>query len=146
MLGILASRSQDRIDTLISAGTRISGNVVFSGGLRIDGEVVGNVIATPGQPSVLVIGAGGRVRGEVRAARMVVNGVVAGVVHVSEMLELQPCARISGHVFYAAMEIHRGARIEAQLVREAPAAVDAAPRPSLHDPIEAAPLPVANAA
>jgi cytoskeletal protein CcmA (bactofilin family) len=146
MLRILTAQSHERIDTLISAGTRISGDVAFSGGLRIDGEVLGNVIAAPGQPSVLVIGAGGRVQGEVRAARMVVNGVVAGAVHVSEMLELQPCARIAGQVTYAAIEIHPGARIEAELIRAAPAGATATPRASLRDPNEASRLPIASAA
>jgi cytoskeletal protein CcmA (bactofilin family) len=146
MFGILAARSQDRIDTLISAGTRISGDVAFSGGLRIDGEVLGNVIAAPGQPSVLVIGEGGRVQGEIRAARMVVNGIVAGAVHATELLELQPCARIAGQVTYAALEIHPGARIEAELVR-APSATSAAPSRTLsRDPVESPRLPLASAA
>jgi cytoskeletal protein CcmA (bactofilin family) len=146
MFGKLAAQSRDRIDTLISAGTRISGDVAFSGGLRIDGEVLGNVTATPGQPSVLVIGEGGRVQGEIRAARMVVNGVVAGAVHVSEVLELQPCARIAGQVTYAGIEIHPGARIEAELVRMAPAAAPAPSGATLRDPVEASRLPVADAA
>jgi cytoskeletal protein CcmA (bactofilin family) len=146
MFGIGASKSQDRIDTLISAGTRIQGDLTFTGGLRIDGEVTGNVTAIPGRPSVLVIGEGGRVRGEVRAARMVVNGVVAGTVYASELLEVQPCARISGQLSYAALEIHLGARIEAQLVNEAPVAAAEAPRASLPDPIEPLPLAAASAA
>ena len=145
MFGIAAARSQDRIDTLIGAGTRISGDVAFSGGLRIDGEVRGNVIASAGQPSVLVIGEGGRVQGEVRAARMVVNGVVAGAVHVSELLELQSCARISGRLSYGALEIQPGARIEAQLIHASVAAA-AAPRVTLPDPVAPPPLPVASAA
>jgi cytoskeletal protein CcmA (bactofilin family) len=146
MFGIGAARSQDRIDTLISAGTRINGDVAFSGGLRIDGEVLGDVIAQPGHPSVLVIGEGGRVHGEVRAARMVVNGVVAGTVHVTELLELQSCARISGRLSYGALEIQPGARIEAQLIHAAPAAAASAARASPRTPIESAPLPAASVA
>lgn len=146
MFDIGAAHPRDRIDTLISAGTRISGDLVFRGGLRIDGEVTGSVIAAPGQPGVLVIGEGGRVQGEVRAARMVVNGVVGGAVHASELLELQPCARISGRVSYAALEIHLGARIEAELVRVAPVTAPAAGRPDVRPASESRPLPVANAA
>jgi cytoskeletal protein CcmA (bactofilin family) len=146
MFGILAAHSQDRIDSLISAGTRISGDVAFSGGLRIDGEVLGNVIAAPGQPSVLVIGEGGRVQGEIRVARMVVNGVVAGAVHATELLELQPCARIAGQVTYAALEIHPGARIEAELVRAAPAVAAAPSKAPVREPVESSDLPLASAA
>lgn len=146
MFGIGVAQAPERIDSLVSAGTRISGDLVFSGGLRIDGEVTGNIVAAPGQPSLLVIGASGCVRGEVRAARMVVNGVVVGTIRVSELLELQPCARIAGQVSYAALEIHRGARIEAELLRVAPVAAPVAPRLDAVAPIEPAPLPVANAA
>lgn len=141
-----------RIDTLISAGTRIVGDLTFTGGLRIDGEVDGNVTARPGQPSVLVIGAGGRVRGEVRAARMVVNGEVSGSIHASELLELQPRARISGDLRYAALEVHHGAILEVALEREAPAPAVAtqtpAPAPRSHAPERAAPraLPAPTAA
>ena len=39
------SKPQSRIDSLIGSGTRIEGNVTFSGGLRVDGEIKGNVCA-----------------------------------------------------------------------------------------------------
>ena len=34
---------QKRIDCLIGAGTTVRGDIVFVGGLRIDGQVTGNV-------------------------------------------------------------------------------------------------------
>ena len=48
------SKPQNRIDSLIGATTRIEGNVIFSGGLRVDGMVRGNVAAL----SVKTSGAG----------------------------------------------------------------------------------------
>ena len=39
------SKPQNRIDSLIGANTRIEGTVIFSGGLRVDGMVRGNVSA-----------------------------------------------------------------------------------------------------
>ena len=107
MFGFLRTRP-DRIDTLIGPGIRVEGDLTFSGGLRIDGEVRGNVVAATEQPSVLVIGATGRVHGEVRATRMVVSGVVSGSIHASELLELHPGARISGDLRYGALEVHPG--------------------------------------
>ena len=49
------SKPQNRIDSLIGATTRIEGNVIFSGGLRVDGMVRGNVAALPDQPGTLVV-------------------------------------------------------------------------------------------
>ena len=53
------------IDCLIGAGTAIQGDVRFRGGLRIDGEVRGNVIAEDGAPSMLVLSENARVEGQV---------------------------------------------------------------------------------
>ena len=40
---------QNSIDSLIGAGTRIEGDVFFSGGLRVDGEVHGNICSENAQ-------------------------------------------------------------------------------------------------
>jgi cytoskeletal protein CcmA (bactofilin family) len=140
MLGIPRRRT-DSIDTLVGAGTRFEGDLAFSGGLRIDGEVRGNVTAAPGQPSVLVIGATGRVHGELRAARMVVSGHVSGSIHATELLEVLPGARIAGELRYGALEVHAGAVLQVGLRRAAPAA---APEP-IEQPVPS-PLPAASAA
>jgi cytoskeletal protein CcmA (bactofilin family) len=98
------------------------------------------VLAAPGQSSVLVIGATGRVQGELRAARMVVSGTVSGSVHATELLEVLPGARITGELRYGALEVHPGAVLEVALRRAPPAA---APEPR-DQPVPAA-LPAASA-
>ena len=57
------SKPQSRIDCLIGAGTSIEGNVAFSGGLRVDGTVRGNIVAEEGKPGTLVISEQARVEG-----------------------------------------------------------------------------------
>jgi len=116
MFGSKPSKPQNRIDSLIGAGTRVEGNVIFSGGLRIDGEVIGNVVAAAGQPSTVVVSEQARVEGEVRVTHMVVNGTIEGPVHVSEFLELQPRSRVKGDIHYSSLEIHLGAVVEGRLV------------------------------
>jgi cytoskeletal protein CcmA (bactofilin family) len=116
MFGSKPTKPQNRIDSLIGAGTRIEGNVVFSGGLRIDGEVKGDVIAAAGQPSTVVVSEQARIEGEVRVTHMVVNGTIEGPVHVSDFLELQAKSRITGDIHYSSLEIHLGAVVEGRLV------------------------------
>jgi len=89
--------SLKRIDSLIGAGTIIQGDVTFTGGLRIDGRVDGNVIAAEGEPGTLVISAEARVEGEIRVSHVVINGTVNGPIAVGDHLELQPRARIVLH-------------------------------------------------
>lgn len=114
-----AAKPQSRIDSLIGAGTKIEGDIHFSGGLRIDGEVRGSVVAVPGQPATLVISEQARVEGEVRVTHLVVNGAIAGPVHAAEFLELQPKSRITGDVHYTRLEMHLGAIVDGRLVHAA---------------------------
>jgi cytoskeletal protein CcmA (bactofilin family) len=110
------SKPQNRIDSLIGATTRIEGNLFFSGGLRIDGLVRGNVAALPDQPGTLVISEHARVEGEVHAAHVVVNGTIVGPVNATETLELQGNSRVKGDVHYKSLEIQQGAIVEGRLI------------------------------
>jgi len=111
-----------RIDSLIGGGTTLTGNIVFTGGLRIDGTVVGNVHASNGEASTLVISEQAKVAGEIRVSHLVVNGEVEGPVHATDYLELQSKARIKGDISYQRLEMHTGATVEGRLMVEGPAA------------------------
>ncbi|MDP3540612.1 MAG: polymer-forming cytoskeletal protein [Azonexus sp.] len=119
------NKPQGRIDSLIGAGTRVEGSIRFTGGLRIDGEVVGSVEATEGaSSSTLVLSEHARVEGGVSVAHLVSNGTVVGSVSVSESLEMQSKARIVGDVDYAMIEMHQGAVIEGRLVHRGTKSVE----------------------
>ena len=107
-----------RIDSLIGVGTRIDGNVVFSGGLRIDGEVRGNISCDNADEGMLVISEKASVEGAVRVAHVVINGTVVGPVSASGSLELLPAARVTGDVEYHQIEMQQGAIIQGRLVHE----------------------------
>jgi len=89
-------KSQNRIDSLIGAGTRIEGTVIFAGGLRVDGEIKGDVRAAEGESGTLVVSEQARIEGEIHVAHLVVNGTIVGPVHATELIELQPRSRVSG--------------------------------------------------
>lgn len=112
------SKPQNRIDSLIGVGTKIEGNISFTGGLRVDGEVVGNVTAVSGEPSTLVLSEKARIEGEIRVSHLVVNGEITGPVYVAEFLELQSRSRVKGDVHYNSLEMHLGAIVEGHLVHQ----------------------------
>jgi cytoskeletal protein CcmA (bactofilin family) len=116
-----ASKPQSRIDCLIGAGTRIEGSVAFTGGLRIDGEVRGNIVAEEGKPGTLVISEQARVEGEIRVPHIVINGTVVGPVHSTEYVELQAKANVTGDVQYNTLEMQLGAVVQGRLIHEAAA-------------------------
>ena len=108
-------RKQPPIRTLIGEGTQIQGELRFIDGLRIDGEVVGDVVAAGETPSILVISEKARVTGRVRGGHVIINGQVNGPIQSDELLELQPQARIVGDVRYEVLEMHQGATIDGEL-------------------------------
>lgn len=107
---------QNTIDTLIGAETRIEGDVHFSGGLRVDGAIRGNVTEPTGTPGTLILSEHGRIEGAVNASRVMINGKVVGPVKADHLIELQSKARITGDVYYKSLEMHTGAVIEGKLV------------------------------
>ena len=108
-------KKQPPIRSLIAQGSLIEGNFKFSEGLRVDGEVVGNIMARADVPSMLVVSETAVVQGELRADHIIINGSVNGPVYAAVLLELQPKARIRGDVHYVALEMHQGALIDGQL-------------------------------
>lgn len=125
----LNRRKQPPIRSLVGEGTAVHGELRFDAGLRIDGEVHGDVVATDGA-TLLVISENARVLGKVLAGHVIINGRVEGPVTSTLLLELQPKARIVGDVAYETLEMHQGATIDGELRHVVGATADAE-RPAL---------------
>ena len=110
------SKPHNNIECLIGAGTVVEGNIIFAGGLRVDGRVRGDVIAAEGKPGTLVLSEQAQIEGEIRVSHVVINGTVVGAVHASEYVELQPKSNVTGDVHYRTLEIQLGAVVQGRLV------------------------------
>ena len=111
-----SNKPQNRIDCLIGAGTSIEGSITFSGGLRVDGHVRGDVLAVDDRPGTLVLSEQARIEGEIRVSHVVINGTVVGPVHAVEYVELQAKANVTGDVYYRTLEMQLGAIVQGRLV------------------------------
>ena len=118
------TKPQTQIDSLIGAGASIDGNLNFSGGLRIDGQINGNVVAAQGKPSTLVLSEHGQVNGEVNVTHLIINGSITGSVFASEYMELQSKAKVNGDVHYTTLEIQLGAIVDGRLIHNSTATED----------------------
>ncbi len=105
-----------RIDSLIGHETEIEGNIVFNGGLHIDGTVKGNVSIKEGSNAILTISEQGRIKGDVRAPNIILNGTIEGDVYASEHIELAMNAKVKGSVYYNLIEITVGATVNGSLI------------------------------
>lgn len=123
MFGKKRSKPHNRIESLIGAGTTVAGNITFSGGIRIDGTVIGNIAAAGDEPAMLVLSSRARIEGDVNVSHLVINGTVAGSIRATEV-ELQRNAKIIGDVHYKALEIRLGAVVQGRLMHEAQPAAE----------------------
>ena len=105
-----------QVDTLIGAQVVLHGDLKFSGGLYIEGRVVGKVIAEEGQRATITLAENGSIEGEVRAPVVVINGRLDGDVYASERVELAAKARVQGNVHYRVVEMTAGAQLTGRLV------------------------------
>lgn len=131
-----------KIETIIGQQTILHGDVLFSGGLHVDGAIKGNVIAEEDSDAVLMLGERGSIEGEVKAPHVILSGAVTGDVHASASVELSPHARVNGSVFYKMIEMAMGAEVNGNLVHleedeKAPALPKQEPKnKALEQPVE----------
>ncbi len=108
--------SSTEVDTLIGEHTKVEGNIIFNGGLHVDGHVQGNVMTRPEADSVLSLSEVGIIEGEVHVANVVLNGTITGDVHALQKIELGSKARVTGNVYYKLIEMAMGAEVNGNLV------------------------------
>ena len=120
---------QPHIDTLIGKTARVNGDVEFTGGLHLDGFIMGGVRADETGNSTLSVSDTGSVEGVVHVPNVVLNGTIKGDIHARERVILGSTARVEGNVYYGVIEMTLGAQIIGKLVRLGPeAAAAAAPK------------------
>jgi cytoskeletal protein CcmA (bactofilin family) len=116
MWGSKKSTCTSKINTLIGQHTTINGDISYGGGLHVEGEIKGNVVATGGMDSVLILSETGIIEGDVRVPNVVLNGTVHGDVHATRHLNLLANTRVNGNVYYTLVEMAGGAEVNGNLV------------------------------
>ena len=106
-----------RIDALIGQQTHIKGDIEFSGGLRVDGQITGNVNAINDIDSVLTLSEQGAVNGEIRVPNMIINGTIHGNIYAVGHVELADKAKVKGNVYYRLLEMTMCSEVNGQLIR-----------------------------
>lgn len=119
-----------KIDTLIGQNSELHGDVIFSGGLHVDGVIKGNIFAEPDSGSILSVSERGFIEGDVRVPNIVLNGSVNGDVHAADHIELAEKARVTGNVYYKLIEMVRGAEVNGNLVHRNEGKQDFLPGPA----------------
>jgi cytoskeletal protein CcmA (bactofilin family) len=127
MFGRKKSSISGRIDTLIARSARLQGDVEFSGGLHLEGHVIGHVRTLAGESATLWVSEQGCVEGSVDVPNVVLNGTVKGDVHARDRVVIGATARITGNVHYGTIEMALGAQVSGKLIPMGAGANGAAP-------------------
>jgi len=105
------------VETLIGSRVTIRGDLLFSGGLYVEGSVHGSVVAEEGTTeAVLTLAERGSIHGEVRAPHVIVNGQLSGDVYASDRIELGASARVQGNIYYKVIEMAAGAMVTGRMI------------------------------
>jgi cytoskeletal protein CcmA (bactofilin family) len=104
-----------RLSSLIAAGVEIVGDVSITDGLRIDGQLQGNVLCKDAAHGLLVLSEKGSIVGGARVYDAVINGTICGDLEVENFLELQANARVTGNIRYRMLQLECGAKVDGKL-------------------------------
>lgn len=96
----------------IAQGTKIIGDIIAKGGLRIEGTLEGS-LETPGK---VVLGKTGMVKGKIACGSADLEGEFSGELVVSETLTLRSTAAVEGEVSAEKLAIEPGATFNASCV------------------------------
>jgi cytoskeletal protein CcmA (bactofilin family) len=104
--------------SVISNDLKIIGQglkIISQGTLQVDGEVEGDVRGTE-----VIIGEKGRVTGTVAAERVIVRGMISGVIR-GMTVTLQASSRVEGDIHHMSLAIEQGAEFDGRCKRPADA-------------------------
>ncbi len=88
-------------NTIIGAGTTITGDMTSNGDIRIDGMLKGNLKAI----AKILIGPDGVVDGDIEGLQADVLGKVIGKIKVKELLHLRGKASLHGDIYAGKLQI-----------------------------------------
>ena len=90
---------------IISEGTKIVGDLISDGDIRINGTHEGNITVA----GKVLIGTSGKVAGNMQCKSSEISGTVTGKIIVKELLSLKATAKINGDIITDKLSVEPGA-------------------------------------
>lgn len=83
------------VHTFISHETKIKGELEFSGNVRIDSEIEGDLT---GKSGLLILGEKAIIKGNIKSEAIVIMGQVEGCVEALDCVEVSPSGKVTGNI------------------------------------------------
>jgi cytoskeletal protein CcmA (bactofilin family) len=119
MLGMDKKSSRNgtnTVETLIGSRVTIRGDIEFSGGLYVEGNIIGKITAVEAGSAVMTVAEQGHIQGEVHSPVVIIAGSLTGDVYASDTVKLEPTAKVSGNIYYKVVEMAAGAMLTGRLI------------------------------
>lgn len=97
-------------ESVLGPNVAITGDVAFEGSMRIEGKIIGKIMAQ----GRLTIARGAQVLGEVTAAEAVIDGMVQGNINATDRVELRSTAQVVGDIHSQRFVVQDGAKLLGQ--------------------------------
>lgn len=115
----MSDRNNEAGSIMIGEGVTVSGKFIVPGRAVINGSLDGEL-----QAEELLVGAQGKIVGNVRVRRADVYGEVHDTLLASEHLIIRTSGRVNGNASYGEIEIERGGLVQGAVVPAKGGAVD----------------------
>ncbi len=99
------NEADTQVINLIGKGTRITGDIVSEGDIRIDGELTGNLNCS----GRVVIGTSGKVTGEINCKNCEISGYLKGKLAIEQLLSLKSSSQVLGDISTGKLSIEPAA-------------------------------------
>jgi cytoskeletal protein CcmA (bactofilin family) len=101
----MAKESAPNVDTHIGETTKLKGSINSKGGIRIDGELEGNVETK----DILIIGTNGKLKAnECKAKNARIGGYFSGKMIIEGKVEMEKTAKFEGELYCKKLVVEEG--------------------------------------
>ena len=103
-LGLGSQNAQSSLGAFLGNGSKIMGQLAFSGPVEIDGNVEGEIVAQ----DKLTIGEAASIKGTIHGSEILVKGTIHGDIVASKKLIIKRPAKILGNISTPSLTIEEG--------------------------------------
>jgi len=103
---IVKNNGDDNAYGLLGKGVEVTGDILFTERLQVEGRVVGNVVSESG---TLIIEETGRVEAQVDVGVCVIRGILEGNVRAKSRIEVRKASRVRGDLTTPVLLVEEGA-------------------------------------
>ncbi|MEN8117389.1 MAG: polymer-forming cytoskeletal protein [Bacteroidota bacterium] len=99
------SEGQNQSINIINEATKIKGDIISDGDIRIDGQLVGNLVSK----GRVVVGSSGKIEGQIQSGNVEISGYVKGKIIANDLMNMKVSAKIEGDVIAGKLSVEPGA-------------------------------------